>query len=61
MQLSVQRRLDRGLQMGLAYTLSKSMGVQGWDFLTEELGGEQGIRDRYYGPPSATQNQDRGT
>ena len=29
MQLSVQRRLSHGLQMGLAYTLSKGMGMQG--------------------------------
>ncbi|MBI1872947.1 MAG: carboxypeptidase regulatory-like domain-containing protein [Acidobacteria bacterium] len=59
MQVSVQRRLHRGLQMGLAYTLSKAEGIQGWDFATEELYGKQGIRDRYYGPPSASQNQDR--
>ena len=37
MQVSVQRRLITGLQMGLAYTLSKSEGIQGWDFMTEEL------------------------
>jgi hypothetical protein len=59
LQVSVNRRLDRGLQMGLAYTLSKAEGIQGWDFVTEELYGRQGIRDRYYGPPSASQNQDR--
>jgi hypothetical protein len=59
LQVSVQRRLNKGLQMGLAYTLSKAEGVQGWDFVTEELYGAQGIRDRYYGPPSASQNQDR--
>jgi hypothetical protein len=59
MQVTVQRRLTKGLQMGLAYTLSKAMGVKGWDFMTEELGGKQAIRDRYYGPPSASQEQDR--
>ena len=59
MQVSVQRRLDHGLQMGLAYTLSKTEGMQGWDSVTEELYGEQGLRDRYYGPPSVTQTQDR--
>jgi hypothetical protein len=59
MQVSVQRRLNKGLQMGLAYTLSKAEGIQGWDFVTEELYGDKGIRDRYYGPPSASQNQDR--
>jgi hypothetical protein len=32
MQVSVQRRLTRGLQMGMAYTLSKSEGMQGWDY-----------------------------
>ena len=42
MQVSVQRRLSRGLQMGMAYTLSKSEGMQGWDSMTEELGGKQG-------------------
>jgi hypothetical protein len=52
MQLSVQRRLSRGFQMGLAYTLSKSEGMQGWDFLTEEIGGKSALRDRYYGPPA---------
>ena len=52
MQVSVQRRLSRGLQMGLAYTLSKSEGMQGWDSMTEELGGKQALRDRYYGPPA---------
>ena len=52
MQTSVQRRLSRGLQMGLAYTLSWNEGMQGWDFMTEELGGKQALRDRYYGPPA---------
>jgi hypothetical protein len=59
MQVSVQRRLHRGLQMGLAYTLSKAEGLQGYDFATEELYGEEGLRERYYGPPSVSQNQDR--
>ena len=59
LQVSVNRRLDHGLQMGLAYTLSKAEGIQGWDYLTEELYGKQGIRDRYYGPPSVSQTQDR--
>jgi hypothetical protein len=59
LQISVQRRLSQGLQMGLAYTLSKAEGIQGWDFVTEELYGKEGLRDRYYGPPSASQNQDR--
>jgi hypothetical protein len=52
MQTSVQRRLSRGLQMGLAYTLSWNRGVRGWDFMTEELGGKEGLRERYYGPPA---------
>src|SRR6185503_17960744 len=59
MQLSVQRRLSHGLQMGLAYTLSKAEGIQGWDFATEQLGGVDALRDRYYGPPSVSQTQDR--
>ena len=57
MQVSVQRRLNRGLQMGLAYTLSKSEGIQGYDWLTEELFGKEGIRERYYGPPPVTTAQ----
>ena len=60
MQVSVQRRLNRGLQMGLAYTLSKSEGIQGYDWATEELFGQQGLRDRYYGPPSSTAAQITG-
>ena len=59
MQVSVNRRLDHGLQMGLAYTLSKAEGMQGWDAVTEELYGEDGLRARYYGPPSVSQTQDR--
>ena len=43
--------------MGLAYTLSKSEGIQGYDWLTEELYGEQGLRDHYYGPPTVTTAQ----
>ena len=30
-QASVQRRLNRGLQMGLAYTLAKGEGWTGWN------------------------------
>ena len=56
MQTSVQRRLSRGLQMGVAYTLSWNRGVRGWDFMTEELGGKEGLRDRYYGPPAGAPN-----
>jgi len=52
MQMSLQRRLTRGLQMGMAYTLSWNRGIRGWDFVTEELGGKQGLRDFYYGPPA---------
>jgi hypothetical protein len=33
--------------------------MQGWDYVTEELYGKQGLRDRYYGPPSVSQTQDR--
>ena len=56
LQTSVQRRLSRGLQMGLAYTLSWNRGINGWDFMTEEVGGKQGIHDRYYGPPAGAPN-----
>ena len=40
LQISVQRRLSRGLQMGGSYTLAKGMGMRGWDFRTEEVGGK---------------------
>ena len=52
LQTSVQRRLSHGLQMGVAYTVSWNRGVRGWDFVTEEVGGKQGLRDFYYGPPA---------
>ena len=62
LQLSVQRRLSRGLQMGLAYTLSKGMGMQGWDPYTADpnqtinmggtmvQGGPDALKARYWGP-----------
>jgi hypothetical protein len=62
LQISVQRRYNRGLQMGLAYTLSKGMGMQGWDPYTANpdltinmggrsvRGGEDALRERYWGP-----------
>ena len=37
--------------------LSKAEGVQGYDWLTEELYGKEGLRDRYYGPPASTAAQ----
>jgi len=36
--------------MGVSYTLAKGMGMQGYDEYTDQLYGEQGLRDRYYGP-----------
>jgi hypothetical protein len=60
LQLAVQRRLSQGLQMGLAYTLAKGEGMRGWDFVTEELYGPAGLRERYYGPQTTSdQGQDR--
>ena len=50
MQLNVQRRLTNGLQMGLSYTLAKGEGYTGYDPYTDQLGGEQAIHDRYWGP-----------
>lgn len=61
-QFSVQRRLSRGLQMGMAYTLSKGMGMQGWDPYTADSGltmnwggesvrgGPDALKRRYWGP-----------
>jgi Carboxypeptidase regulatory-like domain len=49
-QLNVQRRLSKGLQMGLAYTLAKGEGMQGYDQYTEQIGGADALRARYWGP-----------
>ena len=50
MQLQVTRRLSQGLQMGLAYTLAKGEGYTGYDPYTEEIGGPQAVKARYWGP-----------
>jgi hypothetical protein len=51
MQLSVQRRLNRGLQMGLAYTLADGVGWNGFnqDILDADPTGELN-RIHYWGP-----------
>jgi hypothetical protein len=60
LQISVQRRLSHGLQMGGSYTLAKGMGMRGWDFRTEELGGLSALKSIYYGPQIASdQGQER--
>jgi hypothetical protein len=71
MQVSVQRRLSKGLQMGLAYTLSKGMGLQGYDDYTANpnitmsnvggdavVGGPNAIHARYWGPTSTDRRHD---
>jgi len=50
LQFNIQRRLSRGLQMGLAYTLAKGEGMQGYDQYTEQIGGKDALRARYWGP-----------
>jgi len=50
MQLQVNRRLSQGLQMGMAYTLAKGEGYQGYDPYTDQVGGAEAIRARYWGP-----------
>jgi Carboxypeptidase regulatory-like domain/TonB-dependent Receptor Plug Domain len=57
LQLNVVRRLSAGLQMGMAYTLSKAEGYnpstnfgEGYDPYTDEIGGENAIKARYWGP-----------
>jgi len=50
LQISAQRRLSHGFQMGGAYTLAKGQGMRGWDFRTEEVGGDAALRAFYYGP-----------
>jgi hypothetical protein len=64
LQLSLQRRLSHGLQMGVAYTLSKGSGFRGWDPYTSDpsleinmggtlvRGGEAALKQRYWGPTS---------
>ena len=54
LQVSVQHRLTKGLQFGVAYTLAKGEGMHGWDFVTEELYGQAGLRALYYGPQTAS-------
>ena len=53
MQLAVTRRLSKGLQMGMAYTLAKGEGYSGYDPYTDQIGGEAAIKARYWGPTSA--------
>ena len=50
MQLQVMRRLSKGLQMGVAYTLAKGEGYTGYDPYTDEIGGKEAIKARYWGP-----------
>src|SRR5690606_355473 len=64
LQFSLQRRLSQGLQMGMAYTLSKGMGMRGWDPYTADpsltinmggtavRGGDDALRRLYWGPTS---------
>jgi hypothetical protein len=60
LQISAQRRLSHGLQMGGSYTLAKGMGMRGWDFRTEETGGAAALKSFYYGPQIASdQGQER--
>jgi hypothetical protein len=51
MQLNVQRRLNRGLQMGMAYTLAKGLGWTGYnpDYLEADPTGELN-KLRLWGP-----------
>jgi hypothetical protein len=50
LQMQAQRRLTNGLQMGFAYTLAKGEGYTGYDPYTDEIGGEDALRARYWGP-----------
>jgi hypothetical protein len=49
-QFNVQRRLSSGLQMGMAYTLAKGVGMNGYDVYTDMMGGAEALRSRYWGP-----------
>ena len=56
------QRLSNTSSVGLAYTLSKGMGMQGWDPYTADpnltfnaggrmvQGGKEALRERYWGP-----------
>jgi hypothetical protein len=59
LQLSVQRRLSHGLQMGMAYTLSKGEGIRDWNFMVEEQGGDALLKQNYYGEQT-TSDQGQG-
>ncbi len=54
LQISVQHRLTKGLQFGVAYTLAKGEGMHGWDYVTESVSGQAGLRALYYGPQTAS-------
>jgi len=61
LQVSVQRRLSHGLQLGAAYTLAKGLGYgtgRGWDFFTEETQGLAGLKKLYYGPIAVNAGSD---
>jgi hypothetical protein len=49
-QVNLTRRLSQGLQMGMAYTLAKGEGFRGYDPYTDEIGGYDAVRARYWGP-----------
>jgi Carboxypeptidase regulatory-like domain len=50
LQTQLARRFSNGLQMSFAYTLAKGEGFQSYDPYTDQLGGEDAIRARYWGP-----------
>ena len=50
LQLNVQRRLNKGFQLGAAYTLAKGEGYTGYDPYTDDIGQGDAIRNRYWGP-----------
>jgi hypothetical protein len=58
LQISAQHRLTHGLQFGGAYTLAKGLGMRGWDFMTEEVGGMAALRSIYYGPIAVNAGSD---
>src|SRR4029079_6122134 len=50
MQLNIQRRLSHGLQTGFAYTYASGLGYTGHDPYTDQIGGKDALRARYWGP-----------
>jgi hypothetical protein len=50
LQLNVARRLSKGLQTNFSYTYASGNGYTGYDPYTDQIGGKEAIKARYWGP-----------